>query len=127
MANYLYIDELIIGVGSLLTVRNWFEGEDYLLVHRSKAAEYLYTPDQGETAPGGILGATNQRVHFEGYSGLFLSHYNEDYYEITPFPRMGPTYYPEPSTYGAIFGAMGLGILIWRNKRKRKSPPPLAD
>jgi len=118
MANYLYIDELIIGVGSKLTVRNWFEGEDYLLVHRSKYAEYTYTDPSGLN--GGIVGNTHQRIEFEGYGFLYIAHYNEDYYEITPFPRTNVTYYPEPSTYGAIFGVIGLGLLAWR---RRKQPP----
>ncbi|WP_231863601.1 autotransporter-associated beta strand repeat-containing protein [Cephaloticoccus capnophilus] len=118
MANYLYIDELIIGVGSKLTIRNWFEGEDYLLVHRSKYDEYRYTDPSGLN--GGILANTNQRVEFEGYSFLYIAHYNEDYYEVTPFPRQMATYFPEPSTYGAILGATGLGLLLWRRHKPRR-------
>jgi len=118
MANYLYIDELIIELGSKLTIRNWFEGEDYLLVHRSKAAEYTLSTSIGN---GGILDNTKQRVQFEGYSFLYLAHYNEDYYEITPFARMRPV--PEPSTYGAILGATGLGLFAWRRRRKRADRP----
>jgi len=120
MANYLYIDELIIGVGSMLTVRNWFEGEDYLLVHRSKYAEYTYTDPSGLN--GGIVGNTNQRVQFEGYGLLYIAHYNEDYYEITPFPRQMATYFPEPSTYGAILGATGLGLVAWRRRKRAAGP-----
>jgi len=28
---------------------------------------------------------------------------------------------PEPSTYGAIFGAVGIGLVVWRRKRRSKS------
>jgi len=122
MANYLYIDDLVIGVGSKLTIRNWFEGEDYLLVHRSKYAEYTYTDPSGLNS--GILGNLGQRVQFEGYGRLFLAHYNEDYYEITPFPRTNVTYYPEPSTYGAILGTTGLGLLAWRRRKKSRISVP---
>ncbi|KXU35818.1 hypothetical protein AXK11_05615 [Cephaloticoccus primus] len=122
-ANYLYIDELIIEFGSKLAVRNWFEGEDFLLVHRSKADEYTYAASNPMDV--GIIGNSHQRIYFEGYEGvlLFLNHYDEDYYEITPFPRAKATYLPEPSTYGALLGTLGLGLFFYRQKRRKKSRP----
>jgi len=111
-ANYLYIEELVITEGSRLVIRDWFEYEDYLLIRRTAAHEKLLSGGDGFTR-------IEPPIEFENYGGTVTwTHYNNDYWEVTPFGRVGPV--PEPSTYGAILGATGLGLLIWR-RRKRAS------
>jgi len=97
-ANFLLLDDLDVRYnlegGSVLMVRNWVEFEDRLLVKRSSAN----------------LDASLPYIHFEGYEpGAMLYDYNTQYWEVRPSP--------EPSTYGAILGAIGLGL--WA-RRKRK-------
>jgi len=93
---YLYLDDLIIKENETLTVRFWGYGRDFLLVR--KDSQYL----------SAALG----RIQFEGYaSGNWeLQDFSNDYWQITPFP--------EPSTYGAILGAVGTGIFAYRRKRR---------
>jgi len=98
--NYLRLEDLDVryGIegGSVLLVRNWVEFEDRLLVRRTSAN----------------LTASLPHIHFEGYApGAVTRDYNAQYYEVVP--------YPEPSTYGAIFGTVGLALAL-RSKRRPK-------
>jgi len=113
-ANYLYIDDLVFTEGSKLIIRDWFEYEDYLLIKRTAAHAELFSGGSGFTR-------VEPPIEFEGYSGgVTWTHYNDDYWEVTPFGRVGPV--PEPSTYGAILGATGLGLLIWRRRKRAAGP-----
>jgi len=112
-ANYLYIDELSFTEGSKLIIRNWFEYEDYLLIKRTAAHAELLSGGSGFTR-------VEPPIEFEGYgSTVTWTHYNDDYWEVTPFGRVTP--FPEPSTYGAILGAVGLGLIVWRRRKQRLS------
>jgi len=107
-ANILWIETLSFSSTSdRLFIRNWYEYEDLFLVkkiHNGKEFDkYLL----------------NQIV-FEGYQDYFTTwkDYDKDYYQIYPF---GIRPFPEPSTYGAILGAVGLGLWTWRKRRRQKS------
>jgi len=79
-----------------LFIRNWIEYEDYFLVTRALA------PNAAELA----------RIWFEGWApGAKLRDYNASHWEIVPYGS------PEPATYGAILGAVGLGLVVWRKRR----------
>jgi len=58
------------------------------------------------------------QIVFEGYQDYFTTfkNYDNDYYQIYPF---GAQPAPEPSTYGAILGAAGLGLWSWRKRTQR--------
>jgi|GEM_PF-2882075 len=48
--------------------------------------------------------------------------YDWQYWEITPFGTndvMG--FMPEPTTYGAILGTVGLGLVAWRKRTQQRS------
>jgi len=97
-ANILWIENLTYGGGQdKLFMRNWYQYEDILLVNKE----------------GLMKGGLN--VIFEGYEDfpVLAIDYDANYWQITPFHA------PEPSTYGAIFGALGLGVWGWK-RRKRK-------
>jgi len=98
-ANILWIEELRFDTpGSQRFMRNWYQYEDILLVRK-----------------GGVSLRVGPQIIFEGYEDfpvLFID-YDANYWQITPFHA------PEPSTYGAILGAVGLGLWGWR-RRKRK-------
>jgi len=51
------------------------------------------------------------RIEFKEYLGYRggLKEYNRDYWEIIPA-------FPEPSAYGAVFGAVGIGLAAWRRR-----------
>jgi len=96
-ANILWIDELEFDQSSRLYIRNWYQYEDYLLVGKNFNSKWA------------------AQIIFEGYEDfpvLFID-YDANYWQITPFHA------PEPSTYGAILGAVGLGLVTWK-RRKRK-------
>jgi len=100
-ANWLILDNLDVRYnsvgGSLLVVRNWVDFEDRLLVRRSS----------------GNLTASLPHIHFEGYApGAITRDYDANFWEVVPAP--------EPSTCGAIFGALGLGLWARRRCRYRK-------
>jgi len=83
-----------------LFIRNWIEYEDYFLVTRA------FAPNAVELA----------RIWFEGWQpGAKLRDYNASHWEIVPYGS------PEPATYGAILGAVGLGLWSWRRKRRKPS------
>jgi len=97
-ANILWIDNLIFASGTeRLFMWNWYQYEDVLLVKK-----------------GGFMKAGHQ-VIFEGYEDfpVLLVDYDANYWQITPFHS------PEPSTYGAILGGVGLVLWGWRRKSRR--------
>jgi len=103
LANILYLDTLTFsGHDAILFMRNWYEYEDILLV-RSGGFDLSYL----------------QNIRFEGYENFpnIWRRYDANYYQITPFGSQ----IPEPSTYGAILGTVGLGLWAWR-RRKRAVP-----
>jgi len=109
-ANYLYLDTLTFsGPDAILFMRNWYEYEDYLLVRANEAT--------GET---GFDVSYLQNVRFEGYEDfpVIYRKYDKDYYQITPFGPNGASHFPEPTTTGAILGAVGIGLVAWRRRRK---------
>jgi len=100
----LYLDQLEFNdANTLLTIRNWVAGSDYLLVKKS----------WGDATIPALL----SQIYFEGYGWAEsweehgLSDFG-DYWQITPFP--------EPATYGAILGAVGIGLWKWRTCRRKK-------
>jgi len=108
-ANILWIEELRFEAPSgQLFMLNWYQYEDILLVRKD-----------------GIDTRVGPQIIFEGYEDfpvLFID-YDANYWQITPFHA------PEPSTYGAILGAVGLGLWSWRRKRRRGGmlPPPFTS
>jgi len=103
LANILWIDDLTFSSTSdRLFIRNWYEYEDLFLVKK------VYN---GQAFDDTKL---NQIV-FEGYQDYFpvLKDYDADYWQITPWGA------PEPSTYGAILGAVGIGLWTWRKRRRQ--------
>jgi len=99
--NMLYLEEFTLADfdTALLFIRHWEDGRDVLLAHY-------------ENNKGTINAAFLARIKFEGYDAPaeWVSWGDGTYWEI----RVAP----EPHTYGAILGALGLGLFVWR-KRKR--------
>ncbi|WP_156469213.1 PEP-CTERM sorting domain-containing protein [Cephaloticoccus primus] len=107
---FLYLDDLIISDGGTLAVRYWKEGRDFLLVRKDSAH----------------LNDALKKMEFEGYdrNAIHLVNYNKDYWSISSTP--------EPSTCGAIFGVLGLGVSVCRRKqgvflKPRHNAPPRAN
>jgi len=102
-ANILWVDLLQLYSG-ILFIRNWYQYEDFLLVKRIAFNSSMLP-----------------RIIFEGYEdyGAIAIDFDKDYYQITPFESK----YPEPSTYGAILSATGLGLFAWRRRRKQQARP----
>ncbi|WP_156468742.1 PEP-CTERM sorting domain-containing protein, partial [Cephaloticoccus capnophilus] len=98
---YLYIDELVIEDKARIEVNEWAPGRDFFLVKKTMNKEDL----------DALMG----KIHFRGWlpGRTHLESYDKDYWQISGTP--------EPSTYGAIFGALGLGLSAWRARRKRRS------
>jgi len=102
LANILWIDSLSFSSTSdRLFIRNWYEYEDLFLVRR----EGFHT----DLLP---------QIIFEGYQDYETTWkpYDDTYIQITPFGKGG--YLPEPSTYGAILGAVGIGLWTWRKTQR---------
>jgi len=99
--NYFYLDDLLISDDASLTIQTWHEGRDFFLVR--KDSEHLQD--------------ALSKIKFEGWGDAQagVREYDNDYWQIGPG-------FPEPATYGAIFGAVGLGLAIWR-KRWRLAEP----
>jgi len=100
-ANMLWLDSLTFsGPDAILFMRNWYEYEDYLLV-RANGFDLSYL----------------QNIRFEGYEDfpVIWRNYDDQYYQITPFGA------PEPTTTGAILGAMGIALVAWKRRKQKKS------
>jgi len=100
LANILWIDELTFSSTSdILFIRNWYEYEDLFLVKKVNFDTALLS-----------------QIVFEGYQDYFptLKDYDANYWQITPWGA------PEPSTYGAILGVVGIGLVAWRRRRTTK-------
>jgi len=91
----LILDDLIIKDGAALNILGWKEGRDYLLVH--KDSKHLQDALKKLSIDGW------------GKNQIYLKSYDKDYWSIEAAP--------EPSTYGAIFGTVGLGIVALRRRR----------
>jgi len=105
-ANILWIDFLLPLRGEeQLLMRNWYQYEDILLVRKDGIMK------------GGLP------IIFEGYEDfpVLAIDYDANYFQITPFHA------PEPSTYGAILGAFGLGLWGWRRRRRLLSSSSLLE
>jgi len=96
---FLYLDELAIDARGFLEVSEWKHGRDYFLVSKTMNKRAL------EALLGKIIfiGRDPKSTH--------LRDYNSQFWEISGLP--------EPATYGAILGAVGLGLTLWRRRRKR--------
>jgi len=115
-ANILWLDTLTFNnADAQLFIRNWYEFEDMLLVRKS------WFNGQTQEQRAKLL----SQVVFEGYQDYRTTWkaYDNDYIQIYAF-----SYFPEPSTYGAILGAVGLGLVVWQkrrnSRRKCASRPP---
>jgi len=110
LANILWLERLSFTAGSLssaegrLFIRNWYQYEDYLLISRA------WLNGQSPTQRAELL----SQIIFDGYQDfpVLAIDYDSQYYQITPFHA------PEPATYGAILGAVGVGLIVWRTKRR---------
>jgi len=101
--NRLVIEEFFLADDATLFIHNWEDQADLLLVR--------YTPSNIARINADFLA----RIKFEGYTDPAVwVPWSGDLWEIRPMP--------EPSTYGAIFGIVGLGLWGWK-KRKRASVP----
>jgi len=101
--NQLFIQALQIptipNANGSLFVQNWIDGVTYFLISRA--------------APNFM--AALARIHFQGWDpGSKLRDYDANNWEIIP---MGA---PEPATYGAILGVVGLGLVTWRKRTLRQ-------
>jgi len=99
----LYLDNLFITDGSLLTIYNWTEGTAHLLVR--KDSEHLED--------------SLSKIKFTGYKTIHKRDYDKDYWEI--YAQL-----PEPSTYGVGLALLGLAAKTVRSatRKPRTKPPP---
>jgi len=93
-AKTLIVDDLIVGWGSDLSVEGWNAELDLFLIRKTS------------------WNAKNalSRIRFEGPNRQIveLRDYNKDYWKLYASP--------EPSTFGAILGAVGLGLAVFRKR-----------
>jgi len=108
--NMFYLEAFTLAdfTTTLLFIRHWEDKSDVLLVryegNETKINEQFlarirfegYDPDEG--------GATAQWVYWG------FDEEGTEYWEIRPFP--------EPATYGAILGLLGLGLSVWRRWKR---------
>jgi len=91
----LIIDDLLVAEGSTLSVDGWDAALDLFLVKKeAKNVDAL------------------KRIYFTGQNQniVELINYDRDYWKLYASP--------EPTTYGAILGVVGLGLAIWRKRRR---------
>jgi len=99
----LYLDDIEILKDGKLLLREWQSGRDFLLVRKDSK---------------NLAGAL-KKLEFQGYdrNNIHLVDYNKDYWEISAAP--------EPATYGAIFGVLGLVVFARHKQRRRYSDTAL--
>jgi len=98
-SKHLYLDDLIIEDGSFLSITHWLNGEDFLLVRKDSKH----------------LADSLKKIRFIGYdpNAIHLEEFNKEYWAISGAP--------EPATYGAIFGTLGLSLFIYRKQNKKRT------
>jgi len=98
--NTLFIVDFFLADDARLFILNWEDQADFILVRHSPANIARINAD--------FL----SRIKFEGYTDPAVwVYWSNDYWEIRPMP--------EPSTYGAIFGIVGLGLWSWKKRKRR--------
>jgi len=97
----IYLDDLFIHDWARLLIKKWEYNGDYLLLVR-KDSEHLSD--------------SLSRIKFDGrYGSAGVRSHNWEYWEIGV--GAGFSKLPEPSTYGAIFGGVGVVLALGRNRR----------
>lgn len=96
--SFLYLDILDVASDALLTVGNWIEFTDFLLVNKLS------------------FDSTDMpRIVFDGYGGTAnWKDYDSSYYQIVPYAPV-----PEPSTYGALAVGGLTAFAFYRRRRQR--------
>ena len=95
---FLYLDVLNVAADALLTITNWIEFTDFLLVAK--------TTFESEDL---------SRVVFDGYGGAASwKDYDSDYYQIVPYAPV-----PEPATFGAFACGTLTAFAALRRRRRR--------
>ena len=96
-ASVLNATTLLLDSGASLTITNWVNGTDFFYAQNFTGA----LPDTHGTTP------MNQ-ITFTGSSNNDTAWQSFDH-QVTPAP--------EPSTYGALFIGLSLGLVAWRRRR----------
>jgi fibronectin-binding autotransporter adhesin len=107
VASSLTATNFIVDAGATVTVNNWINGSDYFL-----ADHWWMNGSMSSEVPFNTRGsAPENQVVFSGYAGSATSWipYDATNAQITPVP--------EPSTYGAIFLSICVGVLFWRRSK----------
>jgi len=93
---YIYIDDLIINEGGHLEIHDWHDGQDFLLVRKNSQC----------------LADALKKMSFVGYdpNNIHLEDFDTEYWSISATP--------EPTIYGAILGAAGIGLWCWHKRRR---------
>jgi len=100
---YFYLNDLIINPDSIIQVEEWLEGYSHLLVRKDSKH----------------LNDAWNKIRFKNTNGeVGVRDYDNDYWEIGVGADFRPL--PEPTTYGAALGAVGLGLWL---SRRRPLPP----
>jgi len=96
----IIIDDLQVLEGAHLLVKEWLDGRDRLLVRKDSA----HVRD------------SLKRIEFENHDtrSVNIRDYDKDYWEIYALV-------PEPATYGAFLGAVGL-MVAWRRQQRGQKP-----
>jgi len=102
----IFLDDLFVTYWSELLIKKWSDfGETRLFVRKDSAH----------------LEESLGRIKFDGkWGSAGVRSHNWEYWEIGV--GFGFSKLPEPSTYGAIFGGVGLGLIAWRRRRNRRCP-----
>jgi len=99
---HIYVDDLVINEGGHLKITDWQDERDFLLVRKNSQN----------------LADALTKMEFVGYdpANIHLRDFNSDYWQISELP--------EPATYGAILGIVGLGLITWRKRRWASNERP---